>query len=189
MSSRPHGRHEIDLAGLQQAMARYSERSVYAIQKLLAGQEHPKQKSGAFKRKAAQVLGPFRSCYREVSMPNAVEGRKDIVFYMANVKQMLTLLVDRCASFAALLVRTPEACALTAILAHDECTAGNVLNPLQRQKTCLYSTSHFRCCVTRLQVADRGYQLLPSRMHSCLPAKVAWGAPRRPSSANGWRKD
>ena len=137
MSSRPHGRHEIDLAGLQQAMARYSERSVYAIQKLLAGQEHPKQKSGAFKRKAAQVLGPFRSCYREVSIPNAVEGRKDIVFYMANMKQMLTLLVDRCASFAAL-VRTPGACALTAILAHDECTAGNVLNPLQRQKTCLF---------------------------------------------------
>ena len=137
MSRLPHGRHEIDLAGLQQAMARYSERSTYSIQKLLAGQEHPKQRSGAFKRKAAQVLGPFRSCYQEVSIPHAVEGRKDIVFYMANMKQLLTLLVDRCASFAALL-RHHRATALSAILAHDECTAGNVLNPLQRQKTCLF---------------------------------------------------
>ena len=71
-------RNEVDRARLQQAMARYSESSVYAIKTVLAGQDHPKQRSGAFKRQAAQVLGPFRACYQEVSIPNAIEGRQDI---------------------------------------------------------------------------------------------------------------
>eukprot|EP00435_Cladocopium_sp_Y103_P020853 s1575_g5.t1 len=127
----------MDRAGLQQAMARYSESSVYAIRRLLAGKGNPKQRCGAFKRKAAQVLGPFRACYEPVSIPNAIEGRKDIVFYMANMKTLLCLLVDCCASFAELLRRC-RTTALGAVMAHDECTAGNVLNPLQTQKTCLF---------------------------------------------------
>ena len=130
-------RNEVDRARLQQAMARYSESSVYAIKKLLAGQDHPKQRSGAFKRQAAQVLGPFRACYQEVSIPNAIEGRQDVVFYMGSMKKMLTLLVSRCDSFAAMM-RQERGARLNAVLAHDECTSGNVLNPLQRKKTCLF---------------------------------------------------
>ena len=137
MSALAKGHDGVDRAGLQQAMARYSERSVYAIKKLLAGQEHPKQRSGAVKRKAAEVLGPFRACYQEVSIPNAIEGRKDVVFYMACMKKMLTLLVARCDSFADMLRQRRCVC-LQAVMAHDECTSGNVLNPLQRQKTCLF---------------------------------------------------
>ena len=36
------------------------------------------------------------------------------------------------------MMRQERGTRLNAVLAHDECTSGNVLNPLQRKKTCLF---------------------------------------------------
>ena len=58
---------------------------------------------------------------------------------MADLKKILCLLAQRCESFLQLLRQPgPPEVRLEAFLAHDECTAGNVLNPLQTQKTLLF---------------------------------------------------
>ena len=128
----------MDRTGLRQALARYSETSIFAVRKLLSG-ENPSARSGSFKRAAAEVLGPYRQCYQPVNVPNVEADRPDVTFYMADLKKILCLLAQRCESFLQLL-RQPGApeVRLEAFLAHDECTAGNVLNPLQTQKTLLF---------------------------------------------------
>ena len=131
----------MDRTGLRHALAHFSETSIFAVKKLLSG-ENQTQRSGAFKRAAAEVLGPYRDCYKPIQVPNVEVGAPDVTFYMADMKKVICLLAQRCDSFLQLL-RQPgvPAVRLEAILAHDECTAGNVLNPLQTQKTLLFYCS------------------------------------------------
>jgi hypothetical protein len=55
---------------------------------------------------------------------------------MADVRRLLRLYASECPSFASLL-RSPASRKFEVFLAHDEATAGNVLNPQQRMKTLL----------------------------------------------------
>ena len=118
------------------AMARYSETSILKIRNLLSGKGSSKNMSGAFKRKLRAALGPYRGCYKEVSIVESGSGQKHITFYMADVQRLLSLYVRECPALHALLKRQ-AARTLEVFLAHDEATAGNVLNPLQRMKTLL----------------------------------------------------
>ena len=118
------------------AMARYSERSIGKIKHLLSGKASQKHMSGAFKRKLQTALAPYRGCYKEVSIVETGTGKKQVTFYMADVRRLLSLYVQECPSFHTLLKSLPTR-SLGVILAHDEATAGNVLNPLQRMKTLL----------------------------------------------------
>ena len=118
------------------AMARYSETSILKIRNLLSGKGSSKNMSGAFKRKLRAALGPYRGCYKEVSIVESGSGQKHITFYMADVQRLLSLYVRECPALHALLKRQ-AARTLEVFLAHDEATAGNVLNPLQQMKTLL----------------------------------------------------
>ena len=131
----------MDRRGLRRALASYSERSVFLLKKLLSG-SNATGRSGAFKRAAAETLAPYRYCFQPVQVPNTQPGEPDVIFFVANMKHIICLLASRCDSFLQLL-RQPQQphVRLEAILAHDECTAGNVLNPLQTQKTLLFYCS------------------------------------------------
>ena len=69
----------MDRTGLRQALARYSETSIFAVRKLLSG-ENPSARSGSFKRAAAEVLGPYRQCYQPVNVPNVEADWPDVTF-------------------------------------------------------------------------------------------------------------
>ena len=69
----------MDRTGLRQALARYSETSIFAVRKLLSG-ENPSARSGSFKRAAAEVLGPYRQCCQPVNVPNVEADRPDVTF-------------------------------------------------------------------------------------------------------------
>jgi hypothetical protein len=118
------------------AMAHYSESSISKIKDLLCGKSSKKHMSGAFKRKLQTALGPYRGCYKEISIVEKGTDKKHVTFYMADVQRLLSLYVQECPSFHTLLKGLPTR-SLGAILAHDEATAGNVLNPMQRMKTLL----------------------------------------------------
>ena len=118
------------------AMARFSENSIAKIRAWLNGKACSQEKSGALKRKMNEVLSPYRACYKEVCLCDKETGEKNIIFYMADVRRLLNLYAGECPSFASLL-RGSAARRFDAFLAHDEATAGNVLNPQQRMKTLL----------------------------------------------------
>eukprot|EP00435_Cladocopium_sp_Y103_P012368 s1875_g3.t1 len=118
------------------AMARFSENSIAQIKSCLSGNAGSQHRSGALKRKLSEALGPYRACYKEVAVCAKEATRKDIVFYMADVRRLLSLYACECPSFAALLQKQ-AARKFETFLAHDEATAGNVLNPMQRMKTLL----------------------------------------------------
>ena len=117
------------------AMAHFSEKSIAKIRNLLAGKSN-KKLSGALKRKMNETLGPYRGCYKEVSVVDKVTGETHTSFFMADVRRLLALYVHECPSLHALLKSLPTR-NVEAILAEDEATAGNVLNPQQRMKTLL----------------------------------------------------
>eukprot|EP00435_Cladocopium_sp_Y103_P060733 s344_g22.t1 len=121
---------------LATAMARYSETSIAKMKNLLCGNKRKAAVSGAFKRKLNMTLAPYRGCYKEVSIVERKTGQRHITFYMADVRRLLSLYVQECPSFHSLLRSLPTRC-MEVIVAHDEATAGNVLNPMQRMKTLL----------------------------------------------------
>ena len=118
------------------AMARFSENSIAKIRGWLNGKACNQKKSGALKRKMSAALSPYRACYKEVAVCEKETGQKSIIFYMADVRRLLRLYASECPSFASLL-RSPASRKFEVFLAHDEATAGNVLNPQQRMKTLL----------------------------------------------------
>ena len=117
------------------AMAHFSEKSIAKIRNLLAGKSNQKL-SGAMKRKMNEALGPYRGCYKQVSIVDKETGQPHTSFYMADIKRLLALYVHECPSLHAV-IRSQPTTNLEAILAEDEATAGNVLNPQQRMKTLL----------------------------------------------------
>lgn len=69
-------------------------------------------------------------------MVDKLTGETHASFFMADVRRLLTLYVHECPSLHALLKGLPTR-NVEVILAEDEATAGNVLNPQQRMKTLL----------------------------------------------------
>ena len=137
----------------KEALARYSCRSISKMQSLLQGRTS-QNPSGAFKRKVSTVFGPFRYCFETVQLRNKQEGKDPIQFQVASMKRLLSCVSSMCPSLGHRLAHVEQG-KLEAILAHDECTAGNVLNPLLRQKVLLFY-------VTFVQLKD------------CLESQRAW---------------
>ena len=98
---------------------------------------------GAFKRKVQASLAPYLACFRAVDVASSRPGASGEIFYIANMKALLRFVASQCPSLQDVF-RAHSAEPLSAILAHDECTSGNVLNPLMRQKTLLFYVS-FTC--------------------------------------------
>ena len=88
------------------AMARYSETSILKIRNLLSGKGSSKNMSGAFKRKLRAALGPYRGCYKEVSIVESGSGQKHITFYMADVQRLLSFVCARVSSLACFAEKT-----------------------------------------------------------------------------------
>ena len=97
--------------------------------------------SGAFKRKVAMTLAPFRQVFR-ICRCDGIDGSEDVQFAFADIQALLRLSSRKCDALARIVreassMREP----LQAVLSHDECTAGNVLATDARQKvTLLYLT-------------------------------------------------
>lgn len=165
-----HNRYirRMDRDALAAALARFSAASVYHVRQLDKGEAAwHKQPSGAFKRAAKAALGPCHGCFKPLSVPSKEDASVPVVFYAADMKQVLRLLMEKCPSVAAL-IRRHAGTPLRAILAHDECTAGNVLNPLQRQKTLL-----FYCAFTLLDPileSSRGWYPVAAVTHDQIQA-------------------
>lgn len=141
---------------LQQAVASYSENSIFQLSRLLSGHHGQKKAAtGAFKRKVGLALAPFRCCFQPVAVEGLRPGTQEI-FYMADMKQVLRQMAQQCASLHDLLLANTGR-ELRVTLAHDECTAGNVLNPQLRQKTLL-----FYCTLNIFQpIRDSGRAWIP----------------------------
>ena len=120
--------------GLRGALARYSETSVYAMQKMLQGAPAPQQRSGAFKRKLQQIVQPSKNCFVPVELPRW-DGQGSVVFYVADMKATLSYIASIAPSFRAFLSEHPV---LECIWCHDETTAGNVLNTEARLKALMF---------------------------------------------------
>ena len=133
----PNSHEHVREPNLVAAMARFSEHCIAKVSHCLRGKSCKSDaRSGALKRKLANALGPYRGCYREVVICDKASGQVDLIFYMADVRRLLSLYAAECPSFASLL-RSPVTRRFETFLAHDEATAGNVLNPMQRMKTLL----------------------------------------------------
>ena len=122
-------------ARLTSAMARYSEKSIHDISRLLEGKEHKSQPSGAAKRRMREAIGPVCACYEQVTAPNKDPSQPDVQWAFANIRALLRCMASSCPSFVTFL--QSQAQPLRCILSHDECTAGNVLATEQRQKVTL----------------------------------------------------
>ena len=120
---------------LTSAMARYSEKSINNMSRLLEGKNQTAQLSGAAKRRFAAALGPIRACYEQVTAPNKDPSQKDVQWAFANIRTLLRCMARYCPTFVAFL--QVQAQPLRCTLSHDECTAGNVLATEQRQKVTL----------------------------------------------------
>ena len=125
---------------LQNAMARYSVQSIAALTNMLRGRERTRQPSGAMKRAAQQALGPFRQCFKCVSLPSKDNNKESIQFMVADLRRLLDHVTRHCESVEQALTESSEG-KLEAFLAHDEATAGNVLNAKLRQKILLFYVS------------------------------------------------
>eukprot|EP00435_Cladocopium_sp_Y103_P001596 s6662_g1.t1 len=116
-------------------MARFSEKSIHTISRLLDGKDAKAQLSGAAKRRFNEAIGPLRACYDQVAAPHKDPALPDIQWAFANIKTLLRVMAAHCPTFVPFLQQ--QAQPLRCILSHDECTAGNVLATEQRQKITL----------------------------------------------------
>ena len=128
---------------LRSAIARFSGDTVITLSRLLKSQDISSTSSGAFKRKVQASLAPYLACFRPVDVASSRTGASAEIFYIADMKALLRFVSSQCPSLQDVF-RAHSAEPLSAILAHDECTSGNVLNPLMRQKTLLFYVS-FTC--------------------------------------------
>jgi hypothetical protein len=122
-------------ARLPSAMARFSEKSIWSMSRLLEGKEAKGQPSGAARRRFAEAIAPFRACYEQVTAPNKEPSLPDIQWAFANVRTLLRRMAACCPSIAPFLQQPAQP--LRCVFSHDECTAGNVLAIDQRQKATL----------------------------------------------------
>ena len=127
-------------AGLHETLAYYSETSIYKMQRLLAGEEKPKQRSGAFKRRTAAIVEPAKMCFRTVTVQAIDEEAEAVQFGVADIGATLRYISQRSPCFDAF-VRSKAGCTLHGIVSHDEATAGNVLSANPRQKLLLFYLS------------------------------------------------
>ena len=74
----------------------------------------------------------------EIKIPSKNKDEEDVCFFAADMKHLLRHVTCHCPSLATVLAAEPT---LHAILAHDECTAGNVLNAQLRQKLLIFYVS------------------------------------------------
>eukprot|EP00435_Cladocopium_sp_Y103_P038091 s2895_g10.t1 len=132
-------RHQAPLAhdAIRKGMARCSLRSLALFRSLHEESKEKPVPSGAMKRKAQEVLGPFRYCFEPVRVPAWPDGGEDQIFFVADLKKVLDLVCTRCPSMEKMLLSNSEG-KLEAVVAHDEATGGNVLNPLLRKKVLLF---------------------------------------------------
>lgn len=130
-------RHALDQDFLRQALARYSLRGMALLRDLEKKRGKKTQTSGGLKRAAQQVLGPYRFCTHAVKLPAIDPQAADIEFYVADVRKVLDLVCARCPAAEEMLLAEPGG-ELHMVLAHDEATGGNVLNPLLRKKLLLF---------------------------------------------------
>lgn len=117
------------------AMARFSQRSIFTLQRLLRGQKAPTNKSGAAKRKFAQEMEPAARCYHLIKAPNVELELENIQFAVLQIGELLRYVVHTVPSFAHFL---RDECSGKIIISHDETTAGNVLNTDASQKAVLF---------------------------------------------------
>eukprot|EP00435_Cladocopium_sp_Y103_P029972 s3223_g7.t1 len=118
------------------SMAKYSVRSIDAMQRLLQAQETRKQPSGAAKRAFAKALQPARNCYRLLSVKAEKEGTQDIMFAAADMKSLLRYMAEESPCFLEML--KDAAMPLKFVLSHDETTAGNVVSTEARLKAMMF---------------------------------------------------
>ena len=113
----PNSHRHVREPNLAAAMVRFSENCIAKVSHCLTG-------------------NPCKNDAR--SGRDNASGLVDIIFYMADVRRLLSLYAAAaaCPSFASLL-RSPVNRRFETFLAHDEVTAGNVLNPMQRMKALL----------------------------------------------------
>ena len=122
-------------ARLTGAMARFSEKSIHTLSRLLEGKEASANMSGAAKRRFAAAIGPLRACYEQIAAPHKDASSGEIRWAFANIKTLLRQMASFCPTFLTFVQQQPQP--LRCILSHDECTAGNVLATEQRQKITL----------------------------------------------------
>ena len=115
------------------AMARFSQQSIWTLQRLLQGKEASTKPSGAMKRKFSQEMEPALRCYHLISAPNLEPASQDIQFAVAQIGELLRYVSRVVPSFSDFLRRSGKI-----ILSHDETTAGNVLNTDASQKVVLF---------------------------------------------------
>jgi hypothetical protein len=90
-------------ARLTSAMARYSEKSIHDISRLLEGKEHKSQPSGAAKRRMREAIGPVCACYEQVTAPNKDPSQPDVQWAFANIRALLRCMASSCPSFVTFL--------------------------------------------------------------------------------------
>ena len=103
----PTGKYAVDHDLIRQAMARYSLRSASLLRDMERKREKKAQASGAMKRAAQEVLGPYRFCFQSVHLPAVDAGEEDIKFFVADVRKVLDLVCRRCPSMQKVLTSTP----------------------------------------------------------------------------------
>ena len=129
---------------LRSAVARFSGDTLSTLSRLLESKENAtKAPSGAFKRKVQATLAPYAACFRAIHVASCRDGESVETFYVASMKDLLRCVASQCPSLQEVF-RAHSVAPLCAIFAHDECTSGNVLNPLMRQKTLIFYVS-FTC--------------------------------------------
>ena len=129
---------------LRSAVARFSGDTLSTLSRLLESKENAtKAPSGAFKRKVQATLAPYARCFRAIHVASCRDGESVETFYVASMKDLLRCVASQCPSLQEVF-RAHSVAPLCAIFAHDECTSGNVLNPLMRQKTLIFYVS-FTC--------------------------------------------
>ena len=132
-------KEKLDRKVLQNALAKFSGNSINAMRQMLNGRKQTTP-SGAFKRAAREALAPYKPCFKEIRVGNKEDSGEDISFFAADMQYLLQHVVSRWPSLGEALTRQGTG-TLHAILAHDKCTSGNVLNPQLRQKILIFYVS------------------------------------------------
>eukprot|EP00438_Fugacium_kawagutii_P002335 Skav205348 [mRNA] locus=scaffold418:36848:38836:+ [translate_table: standard] len=123
---------------LQAAQARFSERSIWIMQRLLNNKDATKGPSGAAKRAFNAALAPARQCFQILRCPNIDPAVEDIQFAVARIPQLLRYTCDACEPLRQILHAHAQRGPVKVILCHDETTAGNVLATEARQKVLMF---------------------------------------------------
>ncbi|CAE7774408.1 unnamed protein product [Symbiodinium sp. CCMP2456] len=126
-----------------------SESAVLACHNRTAKNEE-KWSVGTFWRRVSQYYAPLRKCYSRCKLQGSRGSELD--FWVADIRTMLQEVVAKssewCSFLQAVLATTAT---LHVVLYHDECTAGNILNPQKKLKATMWylSFKEFRSVFAR----------------------------------------